>query len=335
MAFTFVQKSSAQAVQNAGTTVAPALPVASTGSAGTPHLLIAVLLASSGTWTPLPAGWALAADGVNSATRATVAYCIDTAGGVSSVTFTGSITANLKAYLAEFTAGPGAVITVNASGTAVAGAVAQCSVTTGTAAAAGDLAVCAFTEHFSAGTAITWTDPSGFTLIGSDGGAGGGNHQYGAYNLSAAAGALTVPGKSNVASSLTTGWTGAVATFTTGGSGGGGGTAGLVGAYLSLSIGLGSTTAAVNSAWQALTGRALDSRVVYYNWPLPSAITNDMVADVAAGRKVSFSCDPPWNPPAAAAATALDTFLSSCKAAGLQMDVFLYPEAYYTSAAGR
>ena len=124
--------------------------------------------------------------------------------------------------MAEFSASAGAALALNAAGTGTAGAVAQCTTSTTTPAAAGDLAICCFLSHFSAGTAITWTDPAGWTFLGSDGAVTGGNHQYMAYLLSAAAGTLSVLGKDNVASSLATGWTGAVATFTATTAGGGG-----------------------------------------------------------------------------------------------------------------
>ena len=220
MAWTFVQKSAVQGNVTA-TTMPITLPGASTGSAGTPHLLVAGFVASQGTWT-LPAGWVMAADGANSYVRASLAYSIDTVGGVTTATWTNSLSSNMKGFMAEFSASAGAALALNAAGTGTAGAVAQCTTSTTTPAAAGDLAICCFLSHFSAGTAITWTDPAGWTFLGSDGAVAGGNHQYMAYLLSAAAGTLSVLGKDNVASSLATGWTGAVATFTATTAGGGG-----------------------------------------------------------------------------------------------------------------
>ena len=220
MAWTFVQKSAVQGNVTA-TTMPITLPGGSTGSAGTPHLLVAGFIASQGAWT-LPAGWTMAADGANSYVRAGLAYSVDVTGGVTTATWTNSLTANMKGFMAEFSAGAGAALALNAAGTGTAGAVAQCTVSTTTPAAAGDLAVCCFLDHFSAGTAIVWTNPAGWTLLGSDGAVSGGNHQYMAYLLSAAAGTLSVLGKDDVASGLATGWTGALATFTATVTGGGG-----------------------------------------------------------------------------------------------------------------
>ncbi len=101
MAWTLVQKSAAEAVQAAGTTVTPTLPAPSTAG----NLLVATLINSNGgaTWT-LPAGWTGgAAAGLHAGgAGADVWYYPANPGGISSVLCTSSGSAGLKAALAEF-----------------------------------------------------------------------------------------------------------------------------------------------------------------------------------------------------------------------------------------
>ena len=106
------------------------------------------------------------------------------------------------------------------------------------------------------------------------------------------------------------------------------GAGGAVGAYLNPSkFGAGTTLAQAITDWQSVTSRPLDARRVYFTpLQIPAAITTDLLADQAAGRKVCMSLRPDFGPPTTSAAAALDTFLSSCKAAGLVADVALYHE---------
>lgn len=327
MTWTLAQAVAAQGTTAAGTTVTGTF----TGATTIHNLLVAWLVAPSGSSWLLPAGWAQGPDVQNGGvSHSTVAYYLDNPGGITSAVFTFGATANLKVVVGEFhTDVAGAVVSLNARGTGLAGAVAQCAVSTGTAAAAGDLAVCCFLEHFVSGTAVTWTDPSGFTLAGSDGGSGGGNHQYAAYQLSAAAGTLTVTGKTGTATTSGNGWTGAVAAFTA--TAPSAGTPGYVGAYVPPGpLGV-STQAQAISAWQAITSRALPVRRVYFGPAgagnaMPSAITTDLQADAAAGRRIAMSLRPPFNPVDSSYLAKIDTFLKSCHDAGLSADVSLWPE---------
>ena len=218
---TWTQVQASPEASATATSVTPVLGAAST--AGT--LLTAKLISSQGTatWT-LPAGWVQDAAEQNGGITHCEIWHLDPAsnpGGITSVLCTSSATANIKAVVSEYAtdvASP--VVTVNATGTGLAGAVTSCTVTTGTAAAAGDLAECCFHEHFSAASAIAWTDPAGFTLTAADT-ASAGNHLYSGYDLAAAAGTLTVTGTASVASDNAHGWSGVVVSYTAAPAGGG------------------------------------------------------------------------------------------------------------------
>jgi hypothetical protein len=324
MAWTLTQVGT-EAATASGLTVAPTLPAASTGAVGHPHLLVAVLINSNaGLWTPLPSGWNLYpnADIANGGfSHATILYAIDTAGGVTSVTFTNNTTGNLKAGLAEFDAGAGVTIAPNAVGNAIAGAVASVTPITSTAAAIGDLILTCYNEFITPAAAITWTIPSGHTTLVSDT-ASSGRHMYSSYKLSAAGTTISVIGTSSVASTNTHAWTGIVLTFTA--------TAtavqqGLVGSWIKTGSfnPAGLTTGQAIADWVTYSGRPLTVREQDFT-SIPAAITADLQSDVSAGRKVCMSFSPSFNPPTSTDLAALNTFLGSCKTAGLIADVTIF-----------
>lgn len=366
-----------------GTSVTPTLPGASTGAVGHPHLLVACLIsANANAWTPA-AGFTInpGSDISNSTiSHATIAYSIDTTGGVTSATFTVPSNANLKAVLAEFDAGPGVTISLNAVGEAIAGAVNNCNVVSGTAATIGDLIVCCFNQflgtippvptpeqttdpqgfsyhvqrntalrnpsggaapivtsqsmrpstgqfqmvtNLSPGQIITWHDPSGFTLLGSDT-ATAGRHLYSGYQLSApSSGTVSVTGSTDTVSINPNSWTGVLATFTA--------TAppGLkddVGAAIRPGTfnPSGLTLQQCISQWQVYVGRPLTVRAQDFTSGIPAAITADLQSDATAGRKVCMSFSPAFNPTTTSDLNALNTFLNSCKNGGLEAEVALY-----------
>jgi hypothetical protein len=332
MTWTLVQKSPELAATS--TTVSPALGVGSTAG----NLLTCKLINAQGTatWT-LPAGWVKDAGIQNGGISHSEIWHLPPAsnpGGITSVLCTSSVSANIKGVVSEYhTDVTGATVVVNATGTGLAGAVSSCPVTTGTAAAAGDLAECCFHQHFTTPAAVTWNNPAGFTLSQADT-VSAGQHLYSGYNLSASSGAMTVTGSTGTVSDNAHGWTGVVVTYTAVPPGGG--APGLVGAYVNPGMfGTGVTQQQANSLFITETGRSLDVRRVYYpGVPATGQVPADMLADAAAGRKVAISFRPAWNPPTTADLSTLDTFLSNCKAAGLVMDVSLYPEPYGAAQAG-
>lgn len=202
MTWTRVQVSSAYATTGTGT-LASNVTVA--------NLVVAFVHATTNSAFSAPAGWLSAASlgGGISGTRTEIWYLPPQAnpGGFSSAAFT--VTGSGRCALAEYhtdTANPQVVLdsggnNTNAAGTADA-------VTASSSTANGDLAVCAFMEHFSVATAVTWTDPSGFTVITSMT-ASNANQAYAADELSAAAGTVAATG--TTASSGA--WSGAVAVF--------------------------------------------------------------------------------------------------------------------------
>ncbi len=104
------------------------------------------------------------------------------------------------------------------------------------------------------------------------------------------------------------------------------GTDGFVGANISSASFAGLTTAQAIANWISISGRSLDVRRVYFApGVIPSAITSDLQADVAAGRKVALSLKPAID---GSQQAALNTFLLSCKNAGLKADVCLYHEPF-------
>src|SRR6266702_3571887 len=162
MAFTLVQKSASVATGTGGT-VTGTLPAGSTAG----NTLVACLGGNTGsTQFAAPAGWVQAAQtGNGTLSRCEIWYLPSCPAGVTTAAFTSGSGA-LRAALAEFhTSVAGATVTVDAAGTGTAGAVTTC-VATGSGTA-GDLLVTAFTEHLPAAAVVTWTDPSGYTLLGS------------------------------------------------------------------------------------------------------------------------------------------------------------------------
>src|SRR6266581_3648538 len=206
MAFTLVQKSASVATGTGGT-VTGTLPAGS--AAG--NTLVACLGGNTGsTQFAAGAGWVQAAQvGNGTLSRCEIWYYPSCPAGITTAAFTGG-SGGLRAALAEFHSSiAGATVTVDNAGTGTASAVTACTAT-GTATA-GDLIVAAFTEHLAASAAVTWTDPSGYTLLDSIT-ASGQTPVYSAYKLSAAGGAVSVTGTSNQTAG-TSGWTGCAVSF--------------------------------------------------------------------------------------------------------------------------
>lgn len=104
------------------------------------------------------------------------------------------------------------------------------------------------------------------------------------------------------------------------------GTDAFVGANISSASFTGLTTAQAITNWTAISGRPLDVRRAYFApGVIPAAITADLQADATAGRKVAMSLKPALD---GSDQTALNTFLLSCKNAGLVADVCLYHEPF-------
>jgi len=103
-----------------------------------------------------------------------------------------------------------------------------------------------------------------------------------------------------------------------------------VGAYLQFTdMGQPDLPSAV-TAWTGFTGRPLTARRLYFALSaFPGAITADLLADAAAGRKVCMTLRPAYNPVSATDLAALTAFLASCRAAGLIADVTLWHEPFY------
>jgi hypothetical protein len=206
MAFTLVQKSVAVANNSAGS-VTGTLPGGSTAG----NTLIACPGSNvAATQFTAPANWVQAAQISNGTlSRSEIWYLPSCPAGITSAVFTCG-TGQVRVALAEFHSSvAGATVTVDVAGTGTASAVTTCTATgSGTA---GDLIVTAFFEHLGAAAVTAWTDPAGYTLLGSNT-ASNQNPLYSAYKLSAAGGAISVIGTSNQTAGPN-GWTGCVVSF--------------------------------------------------------------------------------------------------------------------------
>jgi hypothetical protein len=323
--WTLVQKSASVASSSTGT-ASPSLPGASTAG----NLLVATLGGQAGgTQFTGPAGWVQGPQiGNGSNSRAEIWYYIANPGGITSASFTCS-NQQVKGVLAEFhTDVANAVVALDFSGTGTAGAVAACTATA--SATSGDLAVCSFWIHYKTSQTITWTDPSGFTLLRSTTGPGF-FPSYGAYDLSVSAGSLPVTGTSSVASGDTNAWTGAVATFVASSPSS---QVIKVGASVQTTAFPGLTVPQAEAQFAALTGRPNQVKRVYFPagvWPLAGSGVVDLTAknvqdEINAGRKVLLSFRP------AAPVTSQDDYarlvqiLAAYQAAGLNAEVGLWHE---------
>lgn len=291
VAFTWVQDSP-QVVAGAQT-ISPTFGTPTTKG----NLLIAYLtmgVSTSFGWS-LPAGWVQgpSASNASGGNQAAIWYYINNPGGITSVvcnvTPTGT-NQTIRGIVSEFNPGAGTVRLNGAGGTGTAGTVASVGVPL-TGVLAGDLMVATFQEHFSAGTAVVWTPPTGFTVSGQQT-TSSQYLQWGGYNLSAAAGGQTITGSSNTPATTTSGWAGAAAVFTSS-------TAlyarGLVGAFLTQNpAGITWPATGTNTAaWEAQTGRTLTCYRSYQ--AMPSSVSADVTTALAAGQKVICSYKPQAN----------------------------------------
>jgi hypothetical protein len=75
--------------------------------------------------------------------------------------------------------------------------------------------------------------------------------------------------------------------------------------------------------------RTIKARRQYYGpGVFPSSVTTDPQDDITAGRRVTMSFKPAYNPVSSSDLSKLDNFLSQCKAAGLHATVALWHEPY-------
>lgn len=190
---------------------------ASVGSASTAgNLLVSCIIdADEASTVTAPSGWVKAVQGAQAfAGSAGIWYYPNNPGGITSVTFSDT-TGNLDdGWMAEFTTSGVASAALSTTGTGTQSASSTCPVTAAGANPAGALAISAFTEEgFSL---ITFSTPSGWTVIGSDVTSGSGG-ALAAYELSASAGTLSVTGA--LGSGSPGSWAGALATFSASGGG--------------------------------------------------------------------------------------------------------------------
>src|SRR5262249_45717592 len=247
-------------------------------------------------------------------------------GGISCAKFSDGAVI-VRAALAEFhTDVANATISVDSSGAGTASAVTTC--TAAASSLSGDLAVCSFLEHLGSNSAVTWTDPSGFTLLASLT-ASGSNQLYSAYNLSAGAGPTSVRARSSVAAG-TNGWTGCTVTFTA-----------VAVASQTVAVGAtvntnalpaGTTQFQAIGLWASATGRPVQvEKVFFVLGPVRANGTVDLTARsidkcIAAGIKTMLTFAPAFNPVRQSDYDNLNTTLAAYKAAGLNAEVVLWQE---------
>lgn len=83
------------------------------------------------------------------------------------------------------------------------------------------------------------------------------------------------------------------------------------------------------SDFDGYTSRTITAHRTYYGTStFPSAITSDLQADQAAGRRALLSFKPAYNPTSSSDLTSLENFLDSCVNAGLDAVVALWHEPY-------
>jgi len=179
------------------------------------NLVVIVATQGSGTALTPPAGFSTVASIANG----TVSECyvmasFSTVGGQSSWTVTGGGGGAMQVTAAEFTCPNVAAASVaSATGTNIAGATTAVTVTSGAGAQAGDLVIVAALQHVTSANTLTWTDPAGFTQIGTLSVASAPNHGYAARELSAPGGGAQVATVTSTLTGSATGWTGVIASF--------------------------------------------------------------------------------------------------------------------------
>lgn len=215
MTWTLVQQTSgSDFISGNSGTVTVTLPAAST--AGT--TLAAYLTANSGASNfSGPAGWAqgpYVSNGTGTgSSNCEIWYYPNNPGALSSFVFdTGGSSTNNRAFIAEFNPGTTAAVTLQSSGTVTGGEVSSVTATAGNANTGSVLSLCCFQEQFSTGTAVTWTVPPGYTQAAVSGSSPI-NNSFAGYELSTAAGTLSVTGQTGTTGVSTTAWSGVIATL--------------------------------------------------------------------------------------------------------------------------
>lgn len=205
MTWTLVQKSTAAGSGSAS--------VGSASTAG--NLLVACIIdADEASTVTAPSGWVKAIQGAQAfAGSAGIWYYPNNPGGISSVTFSDTTSNLTDGWMAEFTASGVASAALDSTGTGSQSSATSCPVTATSSSAAGDLAVACFAWAGFSG--LTWSTPSGWTLLGDD--TGGTGDGWSGYVLSVSAGTLSVTGATATGSAAA--WSGALATFSAGGGG--------------------------------------------------------------------------------------------------------------------
>lgn len=322
MTWTLVQHSASVATSSSGS-IAGTLPGASTAG----NLLVAcVSSTAAAVQFTAPTGWVQGPQISNgSLSRTEIWYYTANPGGITSATFT-SGTSFVRAALAEFSTNVAGTITV-ATATGTNGSTASTTCTVSGTATAGSLMVCAFLEHMGSSASVTWTDPSGFTLLNNIS-TSNPNPTYAAYQLAAAGGSYTVTGTSNTISG-NTGWTGCVIAFTAS----------------TQTVAVGATTYAPVSEPQippeqsdanfiAVTGRPIQVSKIYYQlseFPFGGGggvnlTAKDISGRIARGVKCLLCVKPAFNPPTTADFNNLSKLLAGYKAAGLNAEVAYFQE---------
>ena len=329
MTWTLVQKSASYATSGTGT-VTGTLPGGSTAN----NLLVACLGSNvAGTQFTGPAGWLQAAQtGNGSLSRAELWYLplASNGGGITTAAFTCG-TGQVRAALAEFhTDVTSPSVSVDSAATGTASTVTSCTTGSFSTSASGDLVVCSFLEHLGSNSALTWTDPSGFTLLDSMT-ASASNQAYSAYLLSAAgpASGLTVTGTSNVAAG-TSGWTGcAVACTATGAAS----QTVFVGSTINTNdYPPGTTRPQASRLFEAATGRTNQIQKLYYilGPVLASGQVNladhDIATWIARGQKCLLCFSPAFKSLSQSDYSNLNTTCAAYKAAGLIAEVAFWQE---------
>jgi Spherulation-specific family 4/Carbohydrate binding domain len=191
VAWTLQQTPSGQARTSSGPSVTATCTSSTQGTT-----LIAVLGSSStgGVWSA-PSGWLAALSKTGTNCECSIWYYPNNPGGITSVVFSNSAgTATLSAAIAEFNPN-GAGMYPNQSGSGATTGAQDIVVTTGGSPASGDLGICIFNFVLSTAATVTWTTPSGWTLIG-DNTASAIDHAAGYYYIGVpSSGTLSVEGE--------------------------------------------------------------------------------------------------------------------------------------------
>jgi hypothetical protein len=201
-------------VQQSATQTSSSLTLDLPGATTQGNLILATVGAGSATALTAAAGCVTVASIGNSTNESYIFAYYNNPGGISSLTFGGGAGSCIGELSEWNCAGISTVAGPSDTGTNTAGAVSSVAVNTQGTSLTGDLVIAIGLEHLTTASAITWTNPSGFTEFSSLNVGSSANHLFAAYAVSATtAGVQTVTITSSVAATGAAGWTGVVATF--------------------------------------------------------------------------------------------------------------------------